>query len=51
MFKRNCVVKYVDNFGVEQQMEYTGISAHEGKIEGGEFKIRDPENGEWKKLE
>jgi hypothetical protein len=30
---------------------YTGITVREGKIEGGEFKIRDPETGEWKKLE
>ena len=30
---------------------YTGISVREGKIEGGEFKVRDPETGEWKKLE
>jgi hypothetical protein len=35
----------------EQDGGYTGISVHEGKIEGGEFKIRDPETGEWKKLE
>jgi len=30
---------------------YTGITIREAKIEGGEFKIRDPETGEWKKLE
>ncbi len=35
----------------QQDGGYTGISVHEGKIEGGEFKIRDPETGEWKKLE
>lgn len=36
----------------EQDGGYTGgLSIHEGKIEGGEFKIRDPETGEWKKLE
>ncbi|HET8925219.1 MAG TPA: hypothetical protein VFN26_19710 [Candidatus Acidoferrum sp.] len=35
----------------EQDGGYTGISIQEGKIEGGEFKVRDPETGEWKKLE
>ena len=36
----------------EKDGGYTGgLSIHEGKIEGGEFKIRDPETGEWKKLE
>lgn len=35
----------------EQDGGYTGISVREGKIEGGEFKVRDPETGEWKKLD
>lgn len=36
----------------EKDGGYTGgLSIHEGKIEGGEFKVRDPETGEWKKLE
>jgi hypothetical protein len=35
----------------EQDGGYTGISVREGKIEGGEFKVRGPEIGEWKKLE
>lgn len=30
---------------------YGGLSIDEGKIEGSAFKIRDPETGEWKKLE
>jgi hypothetical protein len=35
----------------EQDGGYTGISIQEGKIEGGEFKIKDAETGEWRKLE
>ena len=35
----------------ERDEGFTGISVREGKIEGGEFKVRDPETGEWEKLE